>query len=88
MNLYKRGIGEWGTLIFKELSPPYKITFRNGGQWPNPNIINCISNESTRKFYRTNIFDRSTLVFVKEIIEGRLLTYQHLTKLLEYTNTN
>ena len=64
------------------------MTSINGGQWPNPNIINCISNKSTLKFSRTNIFDHSTQVFVKEIIDGRLLTYHHLTELLEYTNTN
>ena len=35
MNLYKRGSGEWGTLIFKELLTPYKMTSINGGgQWP------------------------------------------------------
>ena len=63
------------------------MTTINGGQWPNPNIINCISNKSTLKFCRTNIFDGSSQVVVKEIIDGRLLTYQHLTKLLQYTNT-
>ena len=63
------------------------MTSINGGKWPNPKIIYCISNKFTLKFYRTNIFDGSTLMFVEEIIDGRLLRYQNLTKLLEYTNT-
>ena len=68
------------------------MTSINWGEWPNPNIIliklYCISNKSTLKFYRTNNFDGSTLMFVEEIVDGRLLTYQHLTNLSEYTNTN
>ena len=31
MNLYKRGIGEWGALIFKELFSPHKMTSIYGG---------------------------------------------------------
>ena len=47
------------------------MTFINGGQWPNPKKIliklYCIFNKSTLEFYRTNIFDGSTLMFVEKI---------------------
>ena len=67
-----------GNLNFQGVIPIQNDLYK-WGEWTNPNIIltklYCISNKSTKKFYRTNILDSSSLMFVEEIIDSKLLTY-------------